>query len=78
MNGDIETFYLIQDYILGKSTDFFYFIEKILNSFENDMLIGQRKKIQKISALLDWKLMAMAWSVFYMKMSYIKGLQGGS
>ena len=48
MNGDIETFYLIQDYILGKSTDFFfYFIEKIVNSFENDMLIGQRKKSRK-------------------------------
>ena len=47
MNGDIETFYLIQDYILGKSTDFVYFIEKIVNSFENDMLIGQRKKSRK-------------------------------
>ena len=33
-----------------------------------------KKKILKISALLNWKLMAMAWSVFYMKMSYIKGL----
>ena len=33
--------------ILGKSTDFVYFIEKIVNSFENDMLIGQRKKSWK-------------------------------
>ena len=33
--------------ILGKSTDFVYFIEKIVNSFENDMLIGQRKKSRK-------------------------------
>ena len=60
MNGDILKLFtsykiillpsprkIINDIILGKLTDFFYFIEKILNSFENDMLIGQRKKSRK-------------------------------